>query len=455
MLVSQVANLANSVTQEILGGTGIINEDLSNVVDIGTSILNLGQNGVDNYCRSLVNQIGRMIFVDRPYSGGAPSVLMDGWQYGSILEKVRTVLPQAEENDTWQLQDGQSYDQDIFYQPDAAAKFFNKRVTFEIPRSFCYKQVEESFQNGQQLNAFFSMLYNAIDKSMTVKMDALIMRTINNMTAGTLVADPSLMLERQYGKTVNLLAAYRALNPSTTINVLNCLYDLDFLKFCAYTIKMYVSRLRKLSKLFNVSGTDKFTPTDYLHIVLLDIFSSAADVYLQSDTYHNEMTRLPKYETVPYWQGSGQNYLLTEAGNIDVSVINPVVASTTPLQVTLNPTTGENANKRRGAILGVMFDRDALGVTNLDRRVTTHWNAKGEFWNNFFKFDAGYFNDFDENFVVFYIYEEFEPTIITVPGADIPNTNVPNSDQSETETPKNTNDINSDQSEIVKKASKK
>ena len=46
---------------------------------------------------------------------------------------------------------------------------------------------------------------------------------------------------------------------------------------------------------------------------------------------------------------------------------------------------------------------DSLGVTNLDRRVTTNYNAKAEFYNNYYKFDCGYFNDLNENFIVFFI----------------------------------------------------
>ena len=401
MEVTQVATLANTITQEILGESGIVNEDLSNVVDVGTQILNLGEKGVDNYCHKLVNQIGRMIFVDRPYRGNAPSVLMDGWQYGSILEKVRTVIPEAEENDTWQLEDGESYDQDIFYQPDASAKFFNSRVTFEIPRSFCYKQIEESFQNGQQLNAFFSMLLNAVDKSITVKMDSLIMRTINTMVAAT--HQSTVVAGRRLPNCVNLLWMYNQLNPTNQVHFNNCLFNKDFIKYCSYIMGAYISRISSLSGNFNISKTDKFTPSDLLHFIVLADFANAADVYLQSDTFHNELTKLPRYEVIPFWQAA-PNYDLVTVGSINITANLPSTGLQ-PTKMTFNSLINSAGEAVNYATLGVMFDRDALGVTNLDRRVTTHYNAKGEFWNNFFKFEAGYFNDWDENFVVFYISE--------------------------------------------------
>nr|DAD76860.1 MAG TPA: major capsid protein [Podoviridae sp. ctq8112] len=384
MKVNQIYEIMNDVTHEVLGEKAItVAEDLSNIVDIGKEILN--GTDIDNYVKSLVDHIGRVIFVNRKYSGGAPSVLMDGWEFGSILEKITADLPEATENESWELENGTSYDPNIFYQPKVSAKFFNNRVTFEIPMSFTERQVKSSFSSREQLNGFVSMLYNAIDRSMVIKTDSLIMRTINNFIGETLHAEypDNDYTAKSTVKAVNLLNLYNA-EKGTTLTADKCLTDTDFIKYSAYMMKLYVSRLGKASTLFNIGKKDRFTPRDMLHIVLLDNFASASDVYLQSDTFHNELTEFPNHETVPFWQGSGENYSFTDVSTIDIK------------------TSGNNTIKATG-ILGVMFDRDSLGVTNLDRRVTSQYNAKAEFFNNWFKFDAGYFNDMNENFVVFFV----------------------------------------------------
>lgn len=384
MKVNQIYEIMNSVTSEVLGESAItVAEDLSNIVDVGKEILN--GTDIDNYVKSLVDHIGRVIFVNRKYSGGAPSVLMDGWEFGSILEKITADLPEATENESWELENGTSYDPNIFYQPKVSAKFFNNRVTFEIPMSFTERQVKSSFSSREQLNGFVSMLYNAIDRSMVIKTDSLIMRTINNFIGETLHAEypDNDYTAKSTVKAVNLLNLYNA-EKGTTLTADKCLTDTDFIKYSAYMMKLYVSRLGKASTLFNIGKKDRFTPRDMLHIVLLDNFASASDVYLQSDTFHNELTEFPNHETVPFWQGSGENYSFTDVSTIDIK------------------TSGNNTIKATG-ILGVMFDRDSLGVTNLDRRVTSQYNAKAEFFNNWFKFDAGYFNDMNENFVVFFV----------------------------------------------------
>lgn len=383
MQVNQIYQIMNSVTGEILGESAILAEDLSNIVDIGTAIFNAS--AIDNYVRSLVNHIGRVIFVNRPYSGNVPSVLMDGWEYGSVLEKIHAELPDATENESWELTDGASYDPNIFYKPVVSAKFFNKRVTFEIPMSFTERQVKESFSNAEQLNGFLSMLYNAVDKSMTVKVDALVMRTINNMIGETLNADfaGGVYSGGSGVKAVNLLYLYNQ-RYGTSLTAANAITEPEFIRFASYEMGVYMSRMSKISTLFNIGGKDRFTPADMLHVVMLADFKKAANVFLQSDVFHDSFTELPNADVVPYWQGSGTGY-----GFADISAVKITTAS--------------GATINASGILGVMFDRDALGVTNLDRRVTTNYNPKAEFYNNWYKFDAGYFNDTNENFVVFFV----------------------------------------------------
>ena len=382
MKVEQIYNLMNTVTSEILGDSVVVSEDLSNVVDIGVAIMNA--NALDNYVRSLVNHIGKVVFVNRVYRGGAPSVLMDGWEYGSILEKISMELPDVEINETWTLEDRTSYDPNIFYKPKVSAKFFNKRVTFEIPISITERQVKESFSNAMQLNGFISMIYNGVENAMTVNIDALVMRTINNMIAETIHAEynDEELNSKSTVKAVNLLKLYNDAN-NTNLTGEVAIKTPEFVRFASLVMKNYIDRLSKISTLFNIEGKERFTPKDLLHVVMLADFKNSAETYLQSDTFHDEYTALPNAETVPYWQGSGEDFGF---GSISEIIVN--TASGNEVEAT--------------GILAVMFDRDALGVANLDRRVTTNYNAKAEFWNNYNKFEAGYFNDLAENFVVFF-----------------------------------------------------
>ena len=388
MEVKQIYTLMNSVSKEVLGKTDLIQEDLTGIVDMGTEVFN--QNAIDNYVKSLVNHIGKVVFVNRPYSGKVPSVLMDAWEFGSVMEKISADIPQAEENESWNLTDGTEYKQDVFHKPTVTAKFFNSKVTFEVPVSITERQVKESFSSAAQLNGFLSMIYNAVDKSMTIKTDALIMRTINNMIAETLDADKAAFggstvnySSASTVRCVNLLKLYNTAK-GAKLTAATAILDPEFIRFAAYQMGLYADRLGSISTLFNVGGKERFTPKDALHTVLLSDFAKAAQAYLYADTYHNEQVLLPKAETVPSWQATGKDYAFANVSKIDVKSASGATISI-------------------GGVLGVMFDRDALGVTNSDKRVTTNYNAKAEFFNNYYKFDAAYFNDTNENFVVFFI----------------------------------------------------
>lgn len=378
MKVTQLKDIVNTVTSEVLGKEDVVSEDLSNLVDVGNEIINT--DNVDNYVKKLIDRIGKVVFVNRLYAGGVPSVLMDSWEFGSIVEKISADMPEADENDSWKLEDGQEYSQDTFYQPKVSAKFFNSKVTFDVKLSFTTQQVKESFSSVNELNAFLSMLETGVKNSMTVKLDGLIMRTINNMTAQTLQGGQAM-------QKVNLLTAYNtATGQKLTAN--KALMDKDFLKFASLVIKKYQARITKMSELFNQGKKARFTNINDLHTVLLSDFADSAEVYLMSDTYHNDTVSLPQHETVPYWQGSGKTYSFSDVSTIKVKI---------------NDGTKTAKDVTQAGIVGVMFDTNALGVSNLNQRTTTAYNARAEFYTNFYKMDAGYFNDLNENFVVFYI----------------------------------------------------
>lgn len=383
MQIKQVYSILNDVVKETMGETAVVNEDLTGLVELGDTITNAI--GYDKYVKSLVNHIGKVIFVNRKYSGSAPSVLMDGWEFGSILEKVSGDLPDAQENETWELTSGTSYDQDIFVAPKVDAKFFNRLVTFEIQMSFVERQVKQSFSSAEQMNAFLSMLYNEVEKAMTVNIDNLIMRTINNMIGETVYDEYGSGSQTGSSgvRAVNLLYEYNQAN-GTSLSASDAIQTPEFIRYASFRIKLYAERLQKISRLFNIGGKARFTQRDLLHVVLLSEFDAGASVYLQSDTFHKELVELPKAETVAYWQGSGTDYSFAETSKIDIKK-----ADGTSISVS--------------GVIGVMFDRDALGVCNRDRRVTTHYNAKAEFYNNYYKFDAEFFNDLNENFVVFFV----------------------------------------------------
>lgn len=379
MQVKQAYELVNDSTKEKLGEIAVLQEDLSNVVEFGDTVENVM--GYDNFTKSLIDRIGKVVFVNRPYAGSVPSVLMDAWEFGSVLQKVSSEMPEATENESWELVDGQVYEQQTFYKPTVEAKFYNSKVVFEIDRSISELQVKEAFTSAEQLTAFVSMLFNDVEKSLTIKVDGLIQSTINAAMAAVINSGTAGV------NKVNLLALYNTDHPTATIaTAAAAITNPEFLRYASLKMKLTADRLTKISRLFNLGGKARFTSKEYLHTVMLSEFKEGAGTYLYdaAGQFNTDNIRLLDAESVPYWQGSGTDYSFSSTSKIDVKL-------------------KDGTEVEQGGILAVMFDRAALGVCNQDRRVRTATNGKGEFINYFYKQDASYFVDTNENIVVFYV----------------------------------------------------
>lgn len=385
MKVEQIYELTNEITKEVLGKEGLVSEDLSNLVSVGDEVFNA--NAMDNYVRALVDKVGKIVFKMDKFESLGPNIMMESWEWGAVKQKVRTQIPEAESNEAWELEDGAVYEQDLFTKPEVSVKFFNDRVTFEVPMSYTDEQVKSAFTSADQMNGFISMIETSIENTLTLKIEGLTTRTINNMIAETLVDEgmetTTKAKTKSSNKVINLLYLYNK-EMGTTLTVDKAILDKEFLRYASRAIKTWTKRMCKATTRFNIGKMPNQTKPSRLHLVLLEDFASGAEAYLESDTFHNDFVKLPKAETVTYWQGEGINYSFNEISGIKVK------------------TTGNHTVEFSG-ILGIAFDHDACGITNPNRHTTTHRNNKAEFTNYWYKYMAGYFNDFNENFIVFVV----------------------------------------------------
>lgn len=378
MEIKQIATMINSITNEVIGESALVKENLGNIVDVGTAVANA--NAYDTFTQKLVNRIGKTIFSARKYVGRVPSLVRDKWEFGSMLQKITGAgLIEAQQNDTWNLTDGTSYDPNKFTKPALNAKFYNKKVTFELPQSVAIRQVKQSLTSAEELNGLIDMLYNEIDKSLTVKIDSLCMRCINNLIVNTIIGEGA--------NAVKLLTMYNA-RFGTTLTGDKAITDPEFIRYAAYIMRLYATRMRVINTHFNTEGLPRFTPGDSLNVLLLEDFASAADIYLYSNTFHDDFVKLPTAETVPYWQGTGTSYAFDDISKIDAKVSGQS-----------GPTTAEFYS----GIIGIMYDKDAAGVCLEDSYVTSQVNNKAEFVNNWHKYEAEYINDYSEQNCVFYL----------------------------------------------------
>ena len=375
MKINQIATILNQINQEVIGETAVIEEDLSNIVDVGraiTSNTTWGDN-FDNYVKKLIDKVGKTMFVDRVYQSTAPSILHDSWEYGSILEKVRCDVGEFQGNKEWTLTPETQFDVFKFQPASVQAKYFNSKTTYQLRISITQKQMKSAFNSAAAMNSFISMIENRIQMKMTLASDALIMRTIVNLIAEKIKAN---------NNVVNLLAAYKTATGST-ITAKTALTDKEFLRFAARTIMQYKKLIATASTLYNNDGYVTFTPAERLKAVFASDFDLALKTSLYADTYNEEFVKLDGYSIVPFWQGSG-------------------TANGEHLKINAVPASGGAAVVKDG-VVAVLFDEYAAAVCNEEPEVSSIYNPEGRFWNYFYTYDASFMNDLGENVIVFTI----------------------------------------------------
>lgn len=388
MKITQIAPYVNQALKETLGEEAVTTDDLSNIVDSGKAIAEA--NLQDTVTKGLMNQVGRMIFVERPYDGIAPSVLMDGSEFGSVLAKVSTTLPEAQEDQSWSRVDGGTYPA-VFYATEAQTKLYNSTNPYEFRRSVYYDQLQQSFQSAEEMTRFLSMVATQIQNAATIAIDNTIRATINNFIGETLHAEFSNGTYTGVSgvKAVNLLYLYNQ-RYGTELTADKCINDPDFIRYAIFILNLVKDRMHGMNSIYNIGGQTRFTASDRMHTILLSAFADAAGVFLYdgSGQFRVDNLSLGTIETVPYWQGIGTTFG-TDAGFTQAS--------------TVEVKTSENNSITATGILGVVFDRDALGVFNRKEKVTTDYSGAADFWTSYYKYRAQYFNDFNEQFVVFYV----------------------------------------------------
>lgn len=412
MEVKQIYQMLYDWEMEVTGGAQyddetpapawIIKEDLSNIVDVGTKLLDqssvttAGEKWRDNFVRSMIDRIGRMVFVDRVYTRIFPDLRRDSWEYGSIMTKSRVKRFRAKVNPSWTLTAGQVVEQFAFEPPEVMTLFYNAKDAWQIDCSFADIQLREAFTSPREMDRFLSMIRGGIERSFNEKMDLIASRTLNGVIAEKLNAGKGV---------IDVLALYNAtLAQADQITAEQARTDKGFLRYLAYTVLLTKRRMAAGSgwyQLADEAGYEMQTPADRLRFALHSDFAEALRVFLESDTYHNEMVKIGSYDSVPCWQTSGSVGGETDTG-FDFDASSRIYAKL--------PSDNTQTVNRIG-IIGIMWDWDACAICNENRRVTSAYNANGEYWTNFYKCETHSIIDMMENSVVFVVGTGAVPTI--------------------------------------------
>ena len=392
-IIKQIASIVNDAVTDALGTDSLKDISTTDFVSMGKAID--AANAYENFYGSLVNRLTGTIFAVREYNPTTRGILRDEDAFGAFKQKVHYNIATAVANPAHQIptvnrETGartytQSSPYDVNTTLEIKALVFGGQGTWSIEVIRPIDQIRTAFVNAAEMAAFIDGLYVYIENSIKLELEAIERAAANTGIARAL----------KKGHSRNLLAEYNASVPAgDVLTVDTCLTNTDFLKFASKAINDTLGYMESMSTLFNEGAMPKFTPRDRAVVEMLHSFVSASEMYLQADTFHNDLVSLPLFNDVKFWQTAGSSFAFDDVSKISVQhddfIVDPTDESDTGLVT-------------QDGIICFIHDIDAIAAFFGYRRTWEEMNNRDDVVIHGEQARKGYAVDPNENMVVFYI----------------------------------------------------
>lgn len=368
MAVKQIYDIVNSVNKQTMGLTDLTVVDEQGLISLGQTVLTT--NGLaDTWLNSLAQRIGKTIISFREYKSKYSDMVLDSMQWGNIVQKIKVSMPEATEDESYNLVEGQSVDMYKVANPKVAQSFFTSETPYQFYVTVKRKQLQEAFTSENSMNGFIAAIYGEVQNAIELSLESLARNCINNFIGERVNAT----------KQINLLAMYNT-ETNKTLTVKTCLHDKEFLAYCVSRINLYSKYMENMSSEYNDGTQTRHTPKSLQHLRVLEDFESRLETVVQYQAFRDNYVKLNNYHTTSFWQS------VKKPSEINVEI------------------SSDGTAVNYSGILAVLYDRDALGLYKKDSwNSTTPFNSAGGYYNTYYHHKELYFNDLSENFVVFVI----------------------------------------------------
>ena len=367
MTTNQIYTIVNSVSSQAFGATALTVVDCQGLVSLGTTVLSSSTN-TEAFLDTLAQRIGKTIMDYRRYRNKLAGMVLDDFEYGAILQKIKVQMPQAESDESYGLTDGTSVDHYTIAKPQAIQKLFVTRTPYQFHITVQEEHLREAFLSPEAMGGFIGAVFGEVRNAVEIALEALGRNAIANFIAevdGT-------------SRTIDLVTEWNSLG-LTTLTASTALFDDDFIRYAIRRINETFDMMQSMTELFNDGTVERFTPLEDMRVKMLSTFNRAAQTVTQYAAFHEELVSVDHdFEILPFWQ-----------------------ASQSPASIYVDRASDGTATGVDN-IIAIIHDRDALGMYKRDERiVTTPINAAGLYYNQYWHLKQLWFNDLSENFVVF------------------------------------------------------
>lgn len=374
METNQIYSLVNSLASQSMGQSAIVVTDTSSLVSLGNAVLSSATN-TDAFTGVLVQRITRTIVSFRAYRNVLSGLIKDDFQWGAIVQKLKVAMPEAVEDETYNLVDGQSIDMFKVAKPKTKQKFFVKRTPYNFFLTFQRVAIREAFTSAEAFGAWLSAVYGEVQNKLELSNENLGRACMANMAAYVY----------QNGKAtqkVKLLSEYKTAT-GNTVTAQAAYYDADFLRFAIARMILDGKNMEAMSVEYNLESETRHTPADLQRFAVLNGFMNSMRTQVYYSAFNDEYLQKAVNMAIPYWQAE---------------------QSRAAINVTIEDGT-DGTDKKTVSIpnmVAMIFDTDALGTYRRETEtLNTPVNAAGQYFNTYWHAQQLWFNDPSENCIIY------------------------------------------------------
>ena len=367
MTTEQIYTLVNEVNAEAFGSNNLTVVDTSSLISLGTTVLSSSTN-TEAFLNTLAQRIGRTILRFREYRNKLGDMVLNDFEYGAILQKIKVVMPQAEEDQMYDLVDGSAIDHYVVAKPQVDQKLFVTRTPYQFHITIQRETLKEAFLSESAMGSFIGVIFGEVRNALEVSLE-----NLSRVTLATAIAETY-----NTSRVFNLVSEYNSLY-GTSLTQVTAVKDPDFMRYAIKMINIVVDAMQDMSVNYNDGSFETFTPKEDMRVKVLSLFQRSLETVVEYAAFHDQFVRPDiDYTTINYWQ-----------------------ASTNPTDISITrPSDGETVNMTD--VVCLIHDRDAMGVYKIEEDVlTTPVNAAGAYYNTYWHEKQLRFIDLSENFFVF------------------------------------------------------
>lgn len=403
LIKNDVYSFLNDVCKQTTGFEGVSVKDAQDLVRLGNDVLSSDTN-VENFFGTIYDLTAKSIVNVRPYSAKVKSLMMDTFTFGAIMRKIYVDPMKSRPSESWDIDDnngaGKEYTPIFIVKPTVKMKVFSGINTWEIDTSVPDVQIRSAFRSAEEMAVLIDAIYTALENSMQLDLEVMAQTVYGTMIANRIIYEKNpdnvtrtnkarvlVDLRDEYNKFYGLESG----DAGYLATADDCNRTPEFYRFASKTINDVIGYMEQMSGTFNTDGYLRHTPKEQLRVTMIHDFVSSFSAYLQSDVWHNELTKLPNYVETNFWQGSGDDW--TETRKIALKVKSNYTAD------------GEEKgySVTQDGVVCVISDVEAMGMTIDNQRRKAVYDPRHEVTAIYEKADKGYFVDPSENCVVFVV----------------------------------------------------